>query len=63
MIRIEIMEVSLIDEDAKVEIEGRMKTDGRRQHLTVTKNKIGLKPGLAGGSIRNFRVSEAPAKD
>ena len=38
-------------------------TEGRSKHLNVTKNKIGLNPSMAGGSIGNFLVSETPAKD
>ena len=35
----------------------------RRKHLKLTKNKIGLNPGIARGSIRTWKVSEAPDKD
>jgi len=54
------MKVTLIDETAKVEIDGKILTEGRSEYLDVTKNKIGLNPGIAGGWIRNFVVTELP---
>ncbi|MDC0267990.1 hypothetical protein OAK97_01655 [bacterium] len=57
------MKVTLIDDYAKVELDGRTMTEGHREHLNVRKNKIGLNPGIAGGSIGSFEVSEVPAKD
>jgi hypothetical protein len=53
------MKVTLIDDYAMVEIDGQTMTEGRSEHLNVTKNKIGLNPGIAGGEIRNFRVVKA----
>jgi hypothetical protein len=57
------MKVTLIDDYAKVEIDCRRRIQGHNEHLNVRKNKIGLNPGIAGGSIDNFQVSEVPAKD
>lgn len=57
------MKVTLIDDYAKVEIDGKTMTEGRSKHLDVTKNKIGLNPGMAGGWIRNFKATEVPTKN
>lgn len=50
------MTVTLIDDYAKVDIDGKVMVEGRSDHLNITKKKIGLNPGKAGGEIRNFRV-------
>jgi hypothetical protein len=56
------MKVTLIDDYAKVEIDGKTMTEGSSEHLNVTKNKIGLNPGIAGGEIRDFKIMKAPKK-
>lgn len=54
------MKVTLIDDYVKVEVDGKTMTEGRSEHFKVTKNKIGLNSGIAGGWIRNFKVTEVP---
>jgi hypothetical protein len=43
--------------------DGTTMTEGRNKHLNVTKTELGRNPGIAGGSIGNSQVTEAPAKD
>lgn len=50
------MKVTLIDDYVKIQVDDII-IEGRSKYLNVTKHKIGLNPGIAGGEIRNFKVT------
>ncbi|MGK0241257.1 MAG: hypothetical protein ACI92G_004749 [Candidatus Pelagisphaera sp.] len=55
------MRLEVFDGKARTTVAGKT-IEGEHRALKEEKSKIGLNPGLAGGSIRNFKAWEAGAK-
>lgn len=51
------MRLEVVGDQARTTVDG-ITLEGQHANLNVEKSKIGLNPGLAGGSIRNFKAWE-----
>lgn len=54
------MRLEVVGDKARTTVDG-ITLEGHHPDLRVEKSKIGLNPGLAGGSIRNFKAWKVKA--